>query len=260
MKMMIDEMNHVSIQIENLKECMEFYTGVLGARVFSRYMLGQGDAECVYIQLGGGLVELISPSRPTASHQFGYDHIAFMTDDLDGDYEAIMASGHSSVLSPRPAASGNGRLAFVYDPSGVKVELIQRERVARLPPTESELARRLDHFVIMSSDLDASAVFYTECCAMKKLADEGIGAQRRIYLAHGDDTIEVLYSHPGVPDQMVRAVALRVDDFEAEVDYLEARGVGVSIVNEGAGKGGGTATFADPEGNNFQLLDRREMV
>jgi catechol 2,3-dioxygenase-like lactoylglutathione lyase family enzyme len=248
---MIDELNHVSIQIENLTECLEFYTGVLGARVFSRYMLGQGDAECVYVQLGGGLVELISPSRPPAGHRFGYDHIAFMTDDLDGDYEAIMASGRSSLLSPRAAASGNGRLAFVYDPSGVKVELIQRERVPRLPRAESEFARRLDHVVVMSTDLDATATFYTECCGMEKVSDDGAGAERKIYLTQGGDNIEVRYCNPGMHQQMVTAMVLRVDDVKAGVDYLQAKGLGVSVENEGRR----TATFADPEGNNFQLLE-----
>src|SRR3954467_6994039 len=88
----------------------------------------------VHLQLATGLLELLHHEEPDAQATYGLNHIGFMTDDLDRDYARLIALGYCELSAPRVAGSGQGRLAFLSDPNGVRVELLQRSEEFRLPP------------------------------------------------------------------------------------------------------------------------------
>ncbi len=55
----------------------------------------------------------------------GYGHIAIGVDDIYGVCEQIQAKGGRVTREPGPMKHGNTVIAFVEDPDGYKVELIQ---------------------------------------------------------------------------------------------------------------------------------------
>jgi lactoylglutathione lyase len=63
----------------------------------------------------------------TSSYEIGsgYGHIALGVDDIHGVCEAIRAKGGKVVREPGPMKHGSTVIAFVEDPDGYKVELIE---------------------------------------------------------------------------------------------------------------------------------------
>jgi lactoylglutathione lyase len=58
----------------------------------------------------------------------GYAHVAFTLDDLEGTIENLKSQGVNVTLEPKTlTADGNDyRIAFIEDPDGYKIELVQR--------------------------------------------------------------------------------------------------------------------------------------
>ena len=58
----------------------------------------------------------------------GYAHVAFVVDDLEGTVEELKGQGVSVTLEPKTlTADGNDyRIAFIEDPDGYKIELVQK--------------------------------------------------------------------------------------------------------------------------------------
>jgi len=58
----------------------------------------------------------------------GYAHVAFVVDDLEGTVERLKGQGVKVTLEPKIlTADGNDyRIAFIEDPDGYKIELVQR--------------------------------------------------------------------------------------------------------------------------------------
>ena len=56
----------------------------------------------------------------------GWGHVALEVDDLDGAYRRLVQAGASGVWEPRPSPQPGVRMAFVHDPEGNLVELIER--------------------------------------------------------------------------------------------------------------------------------------
>ena len=156
---MIYELNHVGGRVKDLDASLAFYTG-LGAEVVDRLFMTAGRTHRVHIQLATGLVELLHPEEPDPDVTFGLNHIGFMTDDLDADYARLTELGYTELTAPRTASSGQGRLAFIADPNGVRVELLQRSEDFRIPPIASGPVRHLSYVALAAPDLEAAVEFY----------------------------------------------------------------------------------------------------
>jgi lactoylglutathione lyase len=63
------------------------------------------------------------------SYELGtaYGHIALSTDDIYKTCDAIRASGGTISREPGPVKGGSTVIAFVVDPDGYKIELIERK-------------------------------------------------------------------------------------------------------------------------------------
>jgi lactoylglutathione lyase len=70
------------------------------------------------------------PANPAdAALRQGYGHVAFDVADLDADHARLLSLGAGSVVTPRPSPEKGVRMAFVTDPEGNLVELLQRNTV-----------------------------------------------------------------------------------------------------------------------------------
>jgi lactoylglutathione lyase len=67
------------------------------------------------------------PDTPAeAALRQGYGHVAFDVTDLDAAYSQALARGARPVMPPCPSPEVGVRMAFVADPEGNLVELLQR--------------------------------------------------------------------------------------------------------------------------------------
>lgn len=65
------------------------------------------------------------PGQAALSEAFG--HIAFDVQDLDATFARVVGLGAREVMTPRPSPEPGVRMAFVADPEGNLVELLDRE-------------------------------------------------------------------------------------------------------------------------------------
>ncbi|MGW7681534.1 VOC family protein [Kribbella sp. NPDC054772] len=168
---MIYELNHVGGPVRDLEASLSFY-GELGAEVVDRLFMQGPCVHRVHIQLATGLVELLNSEEPGAQATYGLNHVGFMTDDLDGDYARLIALGYAEISAPRVAGSGQGRLAFLSDPNGVRVELLQRTEEFRVPPITTGPVRQFAYVGLAAPDLDAAAEFYGTHLGMERVTDD----------------------------------------------------------------------------------------
>ncbi|MEU4194198.1 VOC family protein [Kribbella sp. NPDC026611] len=165
---MIYELNHVGGRIQDLDASLAFYDD-LGAAVVDRLFMQSSRVHRIHLQLATGLVELLHHEQPDAEAAYGLNHVGFMTDDLDSDYARLIGLGYGEISSPRVAGSGQGRLAFLSDPNGVRVELLQRSEEFRVAPITSGPVQQLAHVGVPAADRAAAAEFYGTYLGMEQV-------------------------------------------------------------------------------------------
>ncbi len=121
---------HTMLRVGNLKNSIEFYSQVLGMT-----LLRQRDNEqyrYTLAFLGYGLeseetVIELTHNWDTEQYELGtgYGHIAIGCDDIYHTCETIAKAGGTISRQPGPVKGGSTVIAFVKDPDGYAIELIQ---------------------------------------------------------------------------------------------------------------------------------------
>lgn len=106
--------HHVSINVDDLDACLDFYVGTLGLEVLPRPDFGFPGA---WLRSGGQEVHLIQVEDHAAPKG---QHFAFRVSDLDGIRVALEAAG---VEVSQPFELPGGRQSFLHDPAGNMLEL-----------------------------------------------------------------------------------------------------------------------------------------
>jgi catechol 2,3-dioxygenase-like lactoylglutathione lyase family enzyme len=261
---MINEFNHYGIVIRNLDASLAFYQGVLGAKIVFRGLIPVSRTDVVYLQIGGGLIELLHRPDPPANEMFGITHLAFMSDDLDADYARLVMAGHEGLVAPKVAGTGNGRLAFVRGPDGARVELIQRDGKMREAPIAHPVVKSFDHYSLTANDLDGAMGFYQGLLGMRTLKEMSVPASELsiTYLNYDYDVLELLHRPtPNTADTTYGHFALRVDDADAALAAFAAKGVAAEPgTPKPAGTGiGRIGMIRDPDGVKIELVDRPDL-
>ncbi|MBJ3785205.1 VOC family protein [Devosia sediminis] len=124
---------HVGMTVRDMDRAIGFYCGLLGLRLALRKSSAGG--EMGFFDAGGGMLEVSAPvppaterSRDVPRGEAGMRHLTFAFDDVDGMIETLEAAGVEIVERPRNAIHREmiRRVAFVRDPDGILVELIER--------------------------------------------------------------------------------------------------------------------------------------
>ena len=121
---------HTMLRVGNLQRSIDFYTQVLGMKLirtsenpeykYSLAFLGYGtNPEHAEIELTYNW----GVERYEMGTAFG--HIALGVPDAYAACEQIRAAGGTITREPGPVKGGNTLIAFITDPDGYKVELIQ---------------------------------------------------------------------------------------------------------------------------------------
>jgi catechol 2,3-dioxygenase-like lactoylglutathione lyase family enzyme len=128
--------HHVSLSVADLDASQSWYEQVLGLdEVVERVALPEPSVRTVVLRARNGLrVELIerAGSRPQAfkdpldaAQTQGYGHWALEVNDLDAAFALLSTPPGQPVSSPAPAVQPGDRFAYVKDPEGNLLELIQ---------------------------------------------------------------------------------------------------------------------------------------
>ncbi|WP_165972049.1 VOC family protein [Paenibacillus piri] len=260
---MITELNHVGIVAGAVEENLNFYVDILGGKVVNEGYIEASNTKCIYVQLASGIIELLCRGNEKDRVNLGLNHVCFLTDDLDGDYEKLLAAGFVFTSPPKVAGSGDGRLTFLTDSIGTRVELIQRDQSYKNPKVEGRILS-FDHISLSAHDLQAAESFYTEKMGMKELKRMRVDATdlTMVYLNYGEDVIELLNRPNQQPvSPPIGHIALRVDNVDEMGEYLASRGVEIlQGFPKQAGTGIGRITMVkDPNGARIEFVDRKDL-
>jgi len=122
---------HVSVRASNIDRSIRFYHDLLGMELEKRSPIPQNRAEICFLkdpnrQFSLELTHYDDQKEFVQSEYMKrtFDHLAFRVDDLRGLVEKARASG--TVVTDEPFELSPGHwLAFIQDPDGTLIELIQ---------------------------------------------------------------------------------------------------------------------------------------
>lgn len=124
-------MLHTMLRVGDLEKSIAFYTEVLGMHLLRRKDYPDGKFTLAFVGYGDEsdhtVIEL-THNWDTGSYDLGngYGHIALAVEDAAAACDAIRKRGGNVVREAGPMKHGTTVIAFVEDPDGYKIELIER--------------------------------------------------------------------------------------------------------------------------------------
>ena len=123
---------HTMLRVGDLQRSIDFYTGMLGMELLRTTERPEQKYTLAFVGFGGGNrngeAELeLTYNHGVSDYDLGsaYGHIAVGVDDVAATCERIRAAGGKITREPGPVKGGSTFIAFVEDPGGYKVELIE---------------------------------------------------------------------------------------------------------------------------------------
>jgi len=123
---------HTMLRVGNLQRSIDFYTRVLGMQLLRTSDNPEYKYTLAFLGYDGGNpgqaeIEL-TYNWGVESYEMrtAYGHIAIGVPDVAAACERIRAAGGAITREPGPVKGGSTIIAFVTDPDGYKIELIQR--------------------------------------------------------------------------------------------------------------------------------------
>lgn len=121
---------HTMLRVGNLEESLKFYCDVLGMKLLRRKDYPGGEFTLAFVGYGDeseNTVLELTYNWGVEKYELGtaYGHIALGVDDIYATCEEIRNRGSKVVREPGPMKHGSTVIAFVEDPDGYKIELIQ---------------------------------------------------------------------------------------------------------------------------------------
>ena len=122
---------HTMLRVGDMQRSIDFYTNVMGMHLlrttdrpeqkYSLAFVGYAD------ESQQAVIEL-TYNYGVTNYELGtgFGHIAVGVDDIYGVCELVKASGGQVSREPGPVKGGTTVIAFVQDPDGYKIELIER--------------------------------------------------------------------------------------------------------------------------------------
>jgi len=134
---------HTMFRVNNLEESIKFYCDILGMKLLRQKEYPGGEFTLAFVGYGNeadqAVIEL-TYNWGVNNYDLGngYGHIALGVDDIYGTCDKIKSLGGKVTREPGPMKHGSTVIAFVEDPNGYKIELIQ---TATQNTAQSQVAR-----------------------------------------------------------------------------------------------------------------------
>ena len=122
---------HTMLRVNNLQESISFYDKFFGMKVLRQQDFPDGKFSLAFIGYGdeeNNTVIELTHNWDTNNYDHGeaYGHIAIEVDDAYETCAKIKELGGNVLRDAGPMLHGKTIIAFIEDPSGYKVELIQK--------------------------------------------------------------------------------------------------------------------------------------
>ena len=120
---------HTMIRVNDLDESLRFYCDALGMKLLRKQDYPGGEFTLAFVGYGdekdNTVIEL-THNWGTSSYDQGsaFGHLAIGVDDIYQACDELKGRGVNVVREPGPMAHGGAVIAFIQDPNGYKVELI----------------------------------------------------------------------------------------------------------------------------------------
>lgn len=121
---------HTMIRVGDLERSLRFYCEVLGMRLLRRKDYEGGRFTLAFVGFGDEATDTVLElthnwDTPSYGLGDGFGHLAIGVDDLYATCDTLRARGARIVREPGPMKHGGSEIAFIEDPDGYKIELIQ---------------------------------------------------------------------------------------------------------------------------------------
>jgi lactoylglutathione lyase len=126
---------HASIRTSNMDRSIDFYTRLLGLALVSRREIPQNNAEIAFLrdqQAKGATLELTfcRDQRKFVQAEYEdrvFDHLAFEVKDMEKTLAMMLSEKVTITDEPFKLSPAGPVIAFVEDPDGTLIELIERK-------------------------------------------------------------------------------------------------------------------------------------
>jgi lactoylglutathione lyase len=132
-------LDHVGLNVADLEAMTDWYCSAFDMEVEFEFALDHVELRgAMLVSPDGHRIELLSRPGSVAGLQAtnpveaaltrGFGHVAFDVPDVDAAYDGLVAAGAADRMSPRPSPEPGVRMAYVADPEGNLLELLDRSR------------------------------------------------------------------------------------------------------------------------------------
>jgi lactoylglutathione lyase len=122
---------HTMLRVKNLDASVKFYTELLGMKELRRHEVPAGEYTLAFIGYGDEkshtVLELTYNWGKDDGYELGtaFGHLALGVPDIYGTCDSLRRAGAKIAREPGPVKFGTTVIAFIEDPDGYKIELIE---------------------------------------------------------------------------------------------------------------------------------------
>ncbi len=126
------KIDHASITVKDMNQSLDFYCKTLGLKLVSRREIPENKAEIAFVSSSDGdnigieLTYWKEKKDWTDGDQL--DHIAFVVEDIRKLVEEFRSKGVEVAKEPYSLGGSKSVIAFIKDPNGIWLELIQKQK------------------------------------------------------------------------------------------------------------------------------------
>jgi len=122
---------HTMIRVNDLDQSLRFYCDALGMKLLRKRDFPGGRFTLAFVGYGeeaGNTVIELTHNWDTHEYEIGtgFGHLAIGVPDIYRTCDELRAKGVKVVREPGPMKHGSTQIAFIEDPNGYRIELIQR--------------------------------------------------------------------------------------------------------------------------------------
>ena len=123
---------HTMLRVGDMQRSVDFYTRVMGMKLLRTTDRPEQKYSLAFVGYDSNPEQAeieLTYNYGVDSYEMGdaYGHIALGVDDIYATCEQIRAQGGNITREPGPVKGGDTLIAFITDPDGYKIELIQRD-------------------------------------------------------------------------------------------------------------------------------------
>nr|WP_295744961.1 lactoylglutathione lyase [uncultured Acidocella sp.] len=123
---------HTMLRVGDLERSVKFYTELLGMKELRRNEVPDGKYTLVFVGYGderSNTVLELTYNWGVETYELGsaFGHLALGVPDIYATCEKLRAAGVKIAREPGPVKFGTTVIAFIEDPDGYKIELIERK-------------------------------------------------------------------------------------------------------------------------------------